>query len=87
MKSKAQFSPLLKVATRSLGETIGLLHLTAAAARMQQHALDDAVGAPPMLADLGEIGVERRHRLLDVRARCGIGARRHRGDELLQLGE
>src|SRR5579872_1223941 len=28
------------------------LHLAAAAARMEQHALDDAVGAPPMLADL-----------------------------------
>ena len=58
-----------------IGEVQALLHqrveidLAALArdpARMLEHALDDVVGAPPVLADLLQIAGQHPHRLLDL---------------------
>jgi hypothetical protein len=47
---------------------IDLTALAAAAARMLEHALDDAIGAPPVLGDLFEIAGQRRDNFVDIGA-------------------
>ena len=51
---------------------IDVLALAAAAARMQQHALDDAVGPAPVLGNLGQVAVQRREQIVDFGERCRL---------------
>ena len=44
------------------------LPVVAAAARMRQHALDNAVGTPAVLGDLGEIAGQHPDNLIDLGA-------------------
>ena len=53
---------------------VGRLALAAAAARMRQHALDDAVGAPTVLGDFLQIAGQHPDDLVDLRTRI-IGER------------
>ena len=57
------------------GIEIGRAALADAGARMQQHVLDDAVGAPAVLDDLGEIAVQHPGQIFDLGARR-VGERR-----------
>jgi hypothetical protein len=47
---------------------IDLPALAAAAARMLEHALDDAVGPPAVLGDFFEIAGQNRNNLVDIAA-------------------
>src|SRR4029077_17234378 len=49
--------------------------LSRALTRMQQHVLDDRVGALTMLHDLVEIALERIRNLTDLRAQFGVKVR------------
>ena len=61
------------------------LSIAAAAARMRQHALDDAVSAPPMLGDFFQIAGQHPDDLVDLFTHI-IAERSHGGRRcLLQL--
>jgi hypothetical protein len=52
--------------------------LTGRAARVFQHAADDAVGASPVLGDLFQIARERLHGFVDLRAPRVVQRRQRR---------
>ena len=66
---------------------VGLLPVARAAARMRQHALDDAVGAPAVFGDLVEVAGQQVHRLLQLGALVLVRLGQQRVDRLLQLVE
>ena len=62
------------------------LALAAAAARMQQHALHDAVGPPPVLGNLGQVAGQRRDQILQASASASRFEPVHgRAERLLEL--
>ena len=66
---------------------VGLLPVARAAARMRQHALDDAVSAPAVFDDLGQVAGQQVHRVLQLGALVLVRLRQQRIDRLLQLVE
>jgi hypothetical protein len=64
---------------------VDLPPFAAAAARMREHARDDAVGAPPVLGDFCEIAAQGRDDLVDLGAHI-VAERRDDGcRRLLEL--
>ena len=66
---------------------IDALPLAAAAARMQQHAADDAVGAAAVLGDLSKIAGQHLDRVVDIGALVAVEPLQCRRRRFLQLIE
>jgi hypothetical protein len=90
------FRPTLKVTTRDLGDAVEVrvhdkgieidgLPVATAAARVQQHALDDAVGAAPMFNNFFQIAGQHLDCLVDFGTRVVVELSNHRSRRVLYL--